>query len=278
MIKTGLVLVIVGVCCRVSPMQAQIPVQDLQRVEGAWECADSDGVHGIFLTGTTQFAHPGGVPRKIAWQTINLLVYRRLNGQTQSGTFVAGHSDATGNGAVFDGKRLQIHLNRPLAGQSPPHLPSFDLDITFNSGRWTGAWTLCKKAGGAVLERPGTGGTLKRNDFVGDWMGEVETSPLLLSGSLHLRQSIDGTLTGWLEALGPESRNVSVVLLESNTGNSVVIRVGNGGYQFRYEAALSPDRKSLIGQWHNESSMGITTEINTPLSAPAIPSRYRRSN
>jgi hypothetical protein len=262
-------LVILSTVYLNSPIYAQIPLRDLERVEGAWECVDSDGVHGIFLTSNT-YSDSYGQTAQISRQTINILVYRRLHGQSQGGTFTVGSSDKYG-GAAFDGKLLSIHLNgQPPVSRatSPPHLPFFEMEIAFDrdADRWTGAWSLCKRNGGALLERPAAGGAGKPSAFVGDWEGRVDpTAPFVGGGSLHIRQSADGTLMGWIDRTRSSTRNVGRLLVEPISDKSVVIRFANGSY----DAVLSNDGRNLSGQWLEENNLG-------PSFTSSNPTRYFR--
>src|SRR5690242_593489 len=105
--KSLLQLFCFGVLC--CPLSAQVPVADLQAVAGPWECVDSNGIHGIFLSSDTQLKGSGR-EQKVDWQHQDIYVSRRLvGGKTQGGYFVPNRTDATST-TDFDGKRLTIHF------------------------------------------------------------------------------------------------------------------------------------------------------------------------
>jgi hypothetical protein len=60
----------------VSPLDAQIRIQDLQTMGGPWECADSDGIHGFSVDISTYLSRSDR--QSIDWQTVTFYVYQRL--------------------------------------------------------------------------------------------------------------------------------------------------------------------------------------------------------
>jgi hypothetical protein len=151
---------------------------------------------------------------------------------------------------------------------SPPHLPFFDMEIAFDrdSGRWSGSWSLCKRSGGVILERPSKSTSSMPSVFVGDWEGQIDPAfPFVGGGTLHIRQSMDGTLIGWMDRTRFSTRNVSHVLLESTADKAIVITFSGGSYK----AVLSSDGRSLGGQWYQENSLG-------PPFTSTSPTRYSR--
>src|SRR6266851_3329871 len=144
------------------PLHAQIPVRDLQAVEGPWECRNPVGAAGVFITANTFLPQKGG-QQDITWQSIDIRAYQRQGEQEHGGYF----SPSTGpdRSTVFDGKRLIIHF------KDRTDIPPFDLDVRFDptARHWTGSWSLCDKSLEVVLERPRPEQGVHTSAFVGDW-------------------------------------------------------------------------------------------------------------
>ncbi len=66
----AMILGAVGPGCLVCPAQAQIPVRDLQVLEGPWECRNPIGIHGVFVTALTSLTEKGS-QQDITAQSIN---------------------------------------------------------------------------------------------------------------------------------------------------------------------------------------------------------------
>jgi hypothetical protein len=111
------------------PLSAQISISDLQAFEGSWECRNSAGTSGVFISAYTSIIEKAG-RQEIPHQNISIRVYQRQAGQERAGYFSS--PDPTGS-TVFDGKRLVIHF------KNQTEIPSFDLDVRFDfsAGRWT---------------------------------------------------------------------------------------------------------------------------------------------
>ncbi len=52
-IRSSILVVTLCAALLACPLLAQIPVQELQAVEGPWECNGSLGVRGIFIAAST---------------------------------------------------------------------------------------------------------------------------------------------------------------------------------------------------------------------------------
>jgi hypothetical protein len=274
-----------------SPVEAQIPIRDFQEIEGPWECTDASGVQGIFITGSTRLTEVAK-QEKVAWQTVSIFVYSHRGSEQKGGYFALGHDDSRGS-IRFDGKHLAIPSIGSPTASSPPHLSAFDLDLTFDpkGKRWDGSWSMCRTEGGVILERPHPNEGIQRSFLVGDWDGRPTSNgyPFLDSSSLHFRQGTDGTLSFWFDLVQrsslPAERIVSFEIVHSvsqgfvvtpRESNFVVRLAYPGEYQFRYEGVVSPDGKRMSGQWYNESSGGIVTDLNTPSLPPGFPTVYER--
>jgi hypothetical protein len=73
---------------------------------------------------------------------------------------------------------------------SPPFSPT--------SNKWSGTWSRAGHNLHVVLTRPEPNPGAKPSAFVGDGIGEsVPNSPD--RGSLHIRESLDGVLSAWLD-------------------------------------------------------------------------------
>lgn len=267
------ILAAVGPSCLLCPLQAQIPVRDLQRLEGPWECRNSTGIHGIFVTAVTLLNEKGS-QQDIMSQSINIRVYERQGGQQHWGYF-SPSGDPNGS-TVFESNRLIIHF------KDPTDIPAFDLDIRFDAAarHWTGFWSLCGKSQDVVLERPRPKEGVRPSTLVGDWKGYPDPTATFRGapGSLHISQGYDGSLTAWLDrklsgydpraqSTHVDQRNGEELSVLSATQSAIVLETINAlGVPYRYEATLSRDGKpgdgkNLSGQWHSTSGSGT---LNAP--------------
>jgi hypothetical protein len=234
----------------VYPLRAQISVHDVQALEGPWECRNSNGVAGVFITTNT-------LPTS---QSSNILVYQRRGEQEHDGTF--GASTGRDGSAVFDGKRLIIHKARTEAIQ-------FDLDVSFDAAadHWTGSWSLCDQPLDVVLERPHAVDGVHPSAFVGDWEGYPDPTARFpgAPGSLHVRQSYDGRLTAWLDrTIHNDQRNGEQLRILSATQSVIVLEtINSSGARYRYEGNLSGDGKKIAGQWRGGLG-GLGGTLNAP--------------
>lgn len=100
---------------------------------------------------------------------------------------------------LFGEERLRIHFT-DVTDLKPFDL---DLDITFSptSNEWPGTWSRPGQNLHVVLKRPEPNPGVTPRVFVGDWAGESAPNslPYFAPGSLHIRESLDGVLSAWLD-------------------------------------------------------------------------------
>jgi len=234
----------------VHPLQAQIPVHDIQALQGPWECRNSMGTAGVFITAQTPLSRQDGELRN-ASKSIDIRVYQR-QGKTEHGRYFSPSDGST----VFDGKRMIIHF------EDRTGTPPFDLDVRFDQARqrWTGSFSLCDKPQDTVLDRP-RAQEGPHSAFVGDWQDSV-------TGMLHIRQDYDGGLIAWIDRtasglIHADQWNGVQLYVMSATQSAIVLEAFNSsGAHYRYVGNLSGDSKQMSGQWH--SNGGGT------LNAPAL--------
>jgi hypothetical protein len=257
--RVPILAVILSAGCLVLPLQAQIPVRDLQVLEGPWECRNSVGIHGVFVAALTYMTEKGG-QQDTTSQGISVRVYERLGGQEREAYFSPSR-DPNGP-TVLERKHLIIHF------KDGTDVPPFDLDITFDpaSQRWTGYWSLCDKSQPVVLKRPHQAAGIHPSMFVGDWEGYPDPTARFRSapGTLHIRQGYDETLIAWIDrtlsgydpraqATHIDQRNAEQLKVLSATPRAVVLETVNAfGANYRYEGTLSGDGKQMSGQWHGD--------------------------
>jgi hypothetical protein len=106
------------------------------------------------------------------------------------------------------------------------------------------------------------------------WVNETRSKQVRLpSCALLQRSSLPAERIVSFEIVHSVSQGFVVTPRESN----FVVRLAYPGeYQFRYEGVVSPDGKRMSGQWYNESSGGIVTDLNTPSLPPGFPTVYER--
>ena len=234
----------------------QIPSTNPELIEGLWETTGASGIDGIFLT----------IETGSNWQTINIRVYHRDAGKETSGNFgtnerAAAQSYNTQDDhsfTLFDGSHLRIHF------VDVDDLKSFDLDLTFSSSshEWSGTWSRPGQAPNVVLRRPEPKPSVTANPFVGDWT-TASGKPYLASGSLHIRQSSDGTLSAWLDRViaSSDRRNGELLRVYSATAPELDLeRPGDIGPPYRYHGSLSGDGQMLTGDWAENSG----ARLNAP--------------
>jgi len=89
------------------------------------------------------------------------------------------------------------------------------------------------------------------NPFVGDRVTS-SSKPYLARGSLHIRQSRDGTLLTWLDRVIGSSDRRNGELLQVHTASASELELettGPGGPSYRYHVRLSADGQMLTGEW-----------------------------
>jgi hypothetical protein len=269
-------LLVLGACFG-RPLQAQIPMRDIQTWEGPWECEHSGRINGVFITAMTSLKENHG-QSEITAQSVDIRVYERQHGQERWGDFAPG---AGGNGSTILGNaQLKIQF------KGKTDIDPFSLTVRFDpaADRWVGAWSLCDPSQQIVLQRPHAAQGMPSSPFVGDWEGRsvMGERPPHAPGTLHIAQSSDGALTAWLDrsiaGFNPrtqttqtDQRNGEWLNVVSASENTIVLQTTNPmGALHRYEGTLSSDGKSLAGAWPSVAGSGGS------LNAPAVFQRVRR--
>jgi hypothetical protein len=262
-------------------------LQNLASIGGSWECKDDNGIHGISVITTTGFNESGGL-KKITYQSVGFRIYQRNGEQERQGYL---YTTDPGGRVLLDDYHLTIHFKIQIGTR--PEIPPFDLDIRFDPTKqqWTGSWSLCDATAGAILERPHSREGVRANPLVGDWKGSQEpkvenlfTDTPEASSTLHIRQSADGKLIGWLDLFDDRTvpnlyqRYGEEVLFRSAEPNSVAIglydSVAVAHADYRYEGTLSADGITLTGKWRINGG-GITTIGGGENQVPTV---FRRIN
>jgi hypothetical protein len=225
--------------------EAKIPSMNPELTEGPWETTSADGIDGIFLSTVTG-------PN---WQTINIRVYRRIGRKETWGNF-GTDTKATAESydlqddhsfTIFDGSHLRIHF------VDVTDLKPFDLDVIFSSSshEWSGTWSNTRQTSNVILRRPEPKSGFTPNPFVGDWMN-VSSNDYAASGSLHIRQSSDGTVSAWLDRViaSSDRRNGEFLQILPSTASELRLeRPGDTGPSYHYRGTLSGDGQMLTGNW-----------------------------
>jgi hypothetical protein len=254
--------------CLFSALQseAQVPTEHPELIAGPWEVASFSGIDGISFEIETSSSGPTG-REQFDWQTMNIRVYHRQGGKETWGYF-ATKDKATPQSysmqddhsfTLFDGERLRIHFI------DVTELSPFDLDITFSptSNKWSGTWSRSGQDLRVILTRPEPNRGVSRSVFVGDWIGEsVPDSPQHFApGSLHVRESLDGVLSAWLDrtivGMDPQTRYIHEdrrngvwLKLSSATDTGLTLDTTNPmGPPSQFRASLSEDHQVLTGIW-----------------------------
>jgi hypothetical protein len=230
-----------------------LPSANPEQIEGPWETTGASGIDGIFLTIVTGRN----------WQIINIRVYHRNAGKETWGYF-ATKEKATAQSynlqddhsfTLFDGSRLRIHF------VDSTDLKPFDLDLAFSSSshEWSGSWPRSGQPPDVTLRRPEPKPGVTANPFVGDWTG-ASNKPYLAPGSLHIRQSSDGTLSAWLDRVigSIDRRNGELLLVHSAAPLDLDLeRPGETGPSYRYHGTLSGDGQTITGEWPENGGGGL---------------------
>ena len=248
------------------PREAQVPTEHPELIAGPWEVASVSAIDGISFEIVTSSSGPSG-REQFDWQTMNIRVYHREGGKETWGYF--GTKDKASpqsyslqddhSFTLFDGERLRIHCIE-LTGLKP-----FDVDVTFSptSNKWSGTWSRSGQILHVVLRRPESNRGVRPSVFVGDWIGEyVPNTPVHRApGSLHIRESLDGVLSVWLDrtisgmdpktlSIHKDQRNGEWLKVSSATNAELIVDTTNptgGPSQFR--VSLSEDHQVLTGIW-----------------------------
>jgi len=149
---------------------------------------------------------------------------------------------------LFDGKHLRIHF------ADVTDLKPFDLDLSFSpaSHEWLGTWSRSHETYNVALRRPEPKSGASPNPFVGDWMADPRNA-YVAAGSLHIRQSSDGTLSAWLDRViaSTDRRNGEFLQVRTATASELDLeRSGEPtGPAYRYHGSLSAEGQMLTGEW-----------------------------
>lgn len=144
-------------------------------------------------------------------------------------------------------------------------LKPFDLDITFSRtpNEWSGTWSRSSQSVNVVLKRPTPNPGVTPTVFVGDWVSESgPNSPHYFApGSLHVRESLDGVLSAWLDrtisGMDPKTRSIHN---DQRNGEWLKVNFATDtwlildaldwfGPPSQFRGSLSEDRQVLTGTW-----------------------------
>lgn len=261
MLRRLVCLISISVFPSMAQDHTRIASTNPELIEGPWETTGVSGIDGIFLT----------IETGSDWQTINIRVYHRDDKGKESWGYFAANEKATAKSyeiqddhsfTLFDGTHLRIHF------VDVTDLNPFDLDLTFSPGsrEWSGTWPRPHETSDVVLTRPEPKPGVTANPFVGDWT-TASSKPYLASGSLHIRQSSDGTLSAWLDrVIASDCRNGELLRVHSATAPELDLeRPGDIGPAYRYHGSLSVDGQMLTGDWAENSGARLNA-----------PDRFRR--
>jgi hypothetical protein len=245
---------------------AQVPTEHPELIAGPWEVGSASGIDGIFFEIETSTSGRTG-REHFDWQTMNIRVYHREEGKETWGYF--GTKDKASpqsysmqddhSFTLFDGERLRIHF------ADVTDLKQFDLVITFSptSNEWSGTWLRSGQTLHMVLKRPEPNPGITPAAFVGDWVGEsAPNSPhYFATGSLHIRESLDGLLSAWLDrtssgmdpktrSIHNDQRNGEWLKVNSATDTGLILDTTNPtGPPSQFRGSLSQDHQVLTGTW-----------------------------
>jgi hypothetical protein len=167
---------------------------------------------------------------------VQVRVYHRKNGNETWGWYSASPLvDAT---AFFDGTQIRV------AGLTA----TFDAD----AARWTGKWLLGGQTRDVVLERPRSATGSSQNPLCGDWEGVPETPRGFGSTTLHIVQSLDGTLRAWMDrTIAPIDQRAESLRIDSADPSNLILALESPtGLPRRFTGVLSSDGNSITGRWN----------------------------
>jgi hypothetical protein len=269
--------------------EAQVATEHPELIAGPWEVASASGIDGIFFEIATSSSGPTG-HMQFDWQTMNIRVYHREEGKETWGYFGTkdkaspqSHSMQDDHSfTLFDGERLRIHFIEVT------DLKSSDLDITFSptSNEWSGTWSRSGQNSQVVLKRPEPNPGVTSTVFVGDWAGEsAPNSPhYFVPGSLHIRESLDGVLSAWLDrtisgmdpktrSIHNDQRNGEWLKVNSATDTGLILDTTNPmGPHSQFRGSLSEDHQVLTGTWERPGG-GRLNAPDTFRRAPVAPAQ-----
>jgi hypothetical protein len=226
----GLLSIALVTSALVAPQAA--PVATPQAIAGPWETAIGSNIDGIFISTVSNVQSPS------TWlQEIQVRLSYRGDGAVQTAWYTTRDRRAE-----FDGEHLRV------AG--------LDVRLQVDPPRWTGTWLLKEQKRPVILERPHPAKGAAISSFCGDWEGVAE-QPLQTFGRLHLRQSVDGVLTAWLDrSLDPkEHRYGEPLTVVSAVAPSLrLASEGPLGSPYEYSGTLAAYGLRLNGGWREGSA------------------------
>ncbi len=244
-------LVLAGVFCGAFHTAAygQQPILRAELLAGPWEVASPSGIDGIFLKIDTHPQRTADQPIATG-QTVSIRVYHRQSGRETWGWYSADAADVA---AAFDGQHLQIRRIR--------NGPAVNLTFHAETQRWTGTWSREGQPRDVALERPHPPLDAAPNPFRGEWEGIPAVSGFATAQTrLHVDQSLDGTLTVWMDRFFGlnDHRHGELLQLVSLEQQTITLETTNAiGVPYRFLGMLSADRSSLVGRWN-----GVTGNLN----------------
>jgi hypothetical protein len=255
------------------PASAQVPLTDVQLLEGPWEYTSPSGIKGILIKVETAVLSGTDAPM-IDWQTVSICVYHRLHGQSQDTHCFApaaynrfdqmlGRGGEENYTTDLKNRRLVIHYN-------------VDLELSFDAAakHWAGTWSERGEQGTVILERPHPVPGLTQNAFVGDWESHSEaTTKSPYTGSLHITESSDGVLTAWLDRQSSyidrrrqtthsELRNGERLEIVVDQRNLTLTTTNKIGLPHHYSGTLSNEGEYLAGEWKTETAGRLAAPDN----------------
>jgi hypothetical protein len=251
--------------CPVTTVYTQRLVLQPELIAGPWEVSSPSGIDGVVLEISTTAA--GSSDRRTTTsQTVGIRTYHRKDRRESFRWYQpasAGPDDAV---ALFDGRRLRIR-------------PDSSLDITFDprAVRWTGTWVVDGERRDIVFERPTPATGVTPNPFCGDWEG-LRDPAVPWSGRLHVAQSVDGTLTAWMDRtvdLPPVEhfRDGESLRVISAEGDALLLELSISqitGPLWKYAGQLSGDGSQLVGVWGTgNSARDVLSSSSGALTAPS---------
>jgi hypothetical protein len=230
-------LVLAGAFCSgvLSPAYCQWPITKPETLAGPWEVTDSSVGDGIFLYISTPAKVTANQPVG-AGQRVQIRVSYQRDGQKTWGWYVAAPPDVL---TAFDGQHLRIR-----------NAPALDLTFHAEAQRWTGTWTREGQPHDVVLERPRPLSTVVPNPWRGTWEGVQDASGHALT-RLHIDQSSDGTLIGWMDRdFGPYQRYGELLAIRALEGNTITLSTtAPAGRRYIFRGSFSADGLRLVGSW-----------------------------
>lgn len=242
---------------------AQIPLNDVQTIEGPWEFTSATGIDGVFIS-FNSFLNDRSGQMAINTQSINIRVYHRQNGIERQGYFSPG--DSSTSSVVIDA----WHLTMSFSGHT--EVGPFAIDLRFDPAahHWSGNWNSEGKPRDVALERPHLTSAVP-SQFVGDWVGEATH---FAPATLHIRQSSDGQFVGWLDRSlstfdphtnlhSTDQRNAELLTVTTADKSKLQLKTTNAfGNAYVYDGAIADDGKTLTGSW--PSVDGGSGRLNAP--------------